>query len=170
MAMQDIDQIMRQIEALVPEGRMNRQGMRVWREILGNIRFALQNALAGIASGNAAQVTANAALAQANANLVQININVAGIAANAAGVAANAANITTLQIDLAAHEALGAGAGVLGHVTQGAAPPAGIVAAPAPAPLAYNQAHAQSLVDANAELTARFDALVASLGGTGIVA
>lgn len=163
MAMEDIDQIMRQIEALVPEGRMNRQGMRVWREILGNIRFALQNALAGIASGNAAQVTANAALAQANANLVQININVAGIAANAAG-------ITALQIDLAAHEALGAGAGVLGHVTQGAAPPAGVVAAPGAAPPAYNQAHAQSLVDANAELTARFDALVASLSGTGIVA
>ena len=156
MALQDIDNIMRQIEALVPDGRLNRQGMRIWREILDNIRTALTDALAGVTAGNAAQTSANAALALANANAAQITINVAGIAA--------------VTNNLATHQALGAGAGVLGHVTQGAAPPAAAVAAPAAAPAAYNQAHSQSLVDAHNDLTARFNALTAALQGTGIVA
>jgi hypothetical protein len=156
MVLEDIDHIMRQIEALVPEGRLNRQGMRIWREILNNIRVALQNALAGINAGNQAQATANTALTLANNNLVQIN--------------QNTANITVLRIDLTAHEALGAGAGVLGHVSQGAAPPAGVVAAPGAAPAAYNAAHSQSLVDAINELNTRFAALDASLRGTGIIA
>jgi hypothetical protein len=170
MALEDIDHIMRQIEALVPEGRVNRQGMRVWREILGNIRFALTNALDAIALGNGAQVTADAALAQANANLTQITINAAGINTNATAIANINVNVNTVIADLAAHEALGAGAGVIGHVSQGAAPPGATVALPGAAPPAYNAAHSQAIVDAHADLVARFDALAASLAGTGIVA